>query len=164
MRLRWIVFSVSWLSLSTTAAVFAAMPQWEPPEAVVEPNLAAGIEASLREDWQSVIAHMKATAEQRPWDDDAFTLLGFAYRENGDYAKALEAYERALALNPYHRDALEYLGETLVELGQLAQARAVLERLETVCRQMGKGDWREDCEEWRELGEVIERHLDGQDC
>ena len=44
------------------------------------------------------------------------------YRINGDYARALESYERALALNPRHGDALYYAGTMQLELGKYAEA------------------------------------------
>ena len=157
---RSIAFSV-WLGLFTSTG-FAAMPQWEPAGALLDPSFAAGLEALRREDWEDMVVHMMATIQHRPWDDDAFTLLGFAYRKRSDYSRALEAYQRALSLNPYHRGALEYLGETYVELNRLPEARAVRERLEYVCRQSVEGDWRADCQEWVELDELIES-VDAQD-
>jgi tetratricopeptide (TPR) repeat protein len=46
------------------------------------------------------------------------------------YDGALLAYDEALKLRPDYPKALEYLGETYVELGRLDDARNVLARLE----------------------------------
>ena len=54
---------------------------------------------------------------------DAFNLLGFAYRNAGDYSRAMAAYKRALKLNPKHTGALEYQGVLFIKLGQLDKAR-----------------------------------------
>jgi tetratricopeptide (TPR) repeat protein len=40
----------------------------------------------------------------------AYNGLGYAYRKLGDYAKALENYDRALQLSPRFVDAIEYRG------------------------------------------------------
>ena len=79
---------------------------------------AQGKAAFEREDWPAVIEHMTRAIAERPWDDDAHNLMGFAYRKLGDYDQALEQYDRALALNPHHRGALEYLGEAYLEMDQ----------------------------------------------
>ena len=41
----------------------------------------------------------------------------------------MTAYREALRLRPAYPQALEYLGEAYVQLGRLAEAREVLERL-----------------------------------
>lgn len=46
------------------------------------------------------------------------------WRVSGDYARALAAYERALARNPRHGDALYYAGGMQLELGKYADAAA----------------------------------------
>lgn len=44
--------------------------------------------------------------KDRGWDDDAHTLLGYAYRKREDYEASLESDRKALELNPHHRGAL----------------------------------------------------------
>ena len=76
----------------------------------------------------------------------------------GDYEQALQHYYQALELNPHHRGALEYLGETYLELGQLDNAKALLPRLASACQRIAEpgSDWRKHCEEWRDLQQAIE--------
>ena len=64
---------------------------------------------------------------------DAWNLLGFSNRKIGKYADALGAYEKALAINPNHLGANEYLGELYVETGDLPKAEERLGRLNSLC-------------------------------
>jgi len=131
-----------------------------PTPAPSDADYAAGQAALKRADWQGVIDHMGRVIARRPWHDDAHNLMGYAYRQLGDYARSLEHYQRALDLNPYHRGALEYLGETYLAMGCLAQANAMLARLETVCKRIasdGSADARRSgCEEWQALKAAID--------
>jgi tetratricopeptide (TPR) repeat protein len=121
-----------------------------------------GKAAFEQEDWPAVIEHMERAIEERPWDDDAYNLMGFAYRRLGDYDKALEAYDRALKLNPHHRGALEYLGEAYLELDRPELAKGMLDRLALECQQIAAnaaGDsWQARCEEWQDLNEAYEAY------
>jgi tetratricopeptide (TPR) repeat protein len=124
---------------------------------------AAGKAAFDREDWQGVIDHMSKAIEERPWHDDAHNLMGFAYRKLGDYDRALVAYDRALALNPHHRGALEYLGEAYLELDRPELAKDMLDRLAAECRRIAVAasarSWQSECEEWQDLNAAYEGYL-----
>jgi tetratricopeptide (TPR) repeat protein len=133
------------------------------PAASEGDDYAEGAAAFEREDWPAVIEHMTRAVEQRPWHDDAYNLMGFAYRKLGDYDKALQSYDWALKLNPHHRGALEYLGEAYLELDQPEAAKGMLERLEVECRRVvpagTDGRWQADCEEWRELSDAYDAYV-----
>ena len=64
---------------------------------------------------------------------DILTYQGFANRKLGRLDRAESFYQRALAIAPNHRGALEYFGELKVERGDLTGARAMLAKLESVC-------------------------------
>ena len=64
---------------------------------------------------------------------DILTYLGYAWRKKGDFARAETYYRQALAIAPEHRGATEYYGELKVERGDVAGARLMLARLESVC-------------------------------
>lgn len=81
---------------------------------------------------------------------DAYSLLGFSHRKLGDVEAALDHYVKALALEPEHRGANEYLGELYLELGHLDKARERLDVLDNACF-FG-------CEEYRELKAKIEAY------
>ena len=124
-----------------------------------DPDSAAGFAALQRADWQGVLDSMARVVARRPWDDEAYNLMGFASRKLGNYRQALAYYQKALDLNPHHRGALEYLGETYLEMRCVAQARDILTRLETACKRiMGNAandGWKRGCQEWTELHTAI---------
>ncbi|HEX5079774.1 MAG TPA: tetratricopeptide repeat protein [Geminicoccaceae bacterium] len=132
-----------------------------PPPAAADDPYAAGVAAFEREDWQGVLDQMSQALEARPWLDNAHNLMGFAYRKLGDYPAALEAYDRALTLNPYNRGALEYLGEAYLEVDRPDDAWETLDRLAEACRRLAHGavDPLAACEEWQDLSEAYEAYL-----
>ena len=153
-----VVFSL--LLLLLTLSALAVMSDSESPrQAPNDPEYAAGLAAFQRADWQSVLDTMTRVVARRPWDDDAYTLMGFAARKLGNYRQALVHYQKALELNPHHRGAMEYLGEAYLEMGCAAQARELLARLEAACQRLmsdaAKPDWKAGCQEWTELHTAI---------
>src|SRR5262245_51257046 len=53
--------------------------------------------------------------QQSPNNPDILNLIGFSLRKTGKMTEALDYYNRALAINPHHRGANEYLGELYLE-------------------------------------------------
>ena len=51
------------------------------------------------------------------------TGSAYATRKNGDAAGSIPIYEKALAIDPKHRGAHEYIGEAYLVLGDLAKAK-----------------------------------------
>jgi tetratricopeptide (TPR) repeat protein len=156
--------------LALAALVAAALPAGpagaimgaggeEPPPAAGGPDAyAAGVQAFKQQDWRGVIDHMARVIEERPWEDEAYNLSGFAYRKLGDYQRALELYDKALRLNPHNRGALEYLGETYLEMDRPKDAQAMLDRLDQECRRLAdrsSADQAPDCEEREDLEEAL---------
>ncbi|MGY5449932.1 tetratricopeptide repeat protein [Agarivorans sp. MS3-6] len=80
---------------------------------------------------------------------DAWNLLGFSQRKQAHYPEALYAYQQALAIDPSHLGALEYLGELYLNLGQVVRAQENLERLKLLC---------ENCVEQQQLTVAIQQH------
>ena len=78
---------------------------------------------------------------------DALNYLGYSNRQLGNNEVALTHYQAALALEPRHRGANEYLGELYLTLGDLPKAEERLEVLDGACF-FG-------CEEYTELKSAI---------
>ncbi|MGC6485027.1 MAG: tetratricopeptide repeat protein [Candidatus Puniceispirillales bacterium] len=83
-----------------------------------------------------------------PDNADIHNLLGFSARKMGRYEDSMRHYRTALALDPKHKGALEYMGELYLTLNQPDEARALLQRLDDIC-------WL-GCSEERELKAAIE--------
>jgi tetratricopeptide (TPR) repeat protein len=103
-----------------------------------------------KEDYKAALTHLEAEIATNPDSADAWNLTGFASRKLGDYARSEVAYDRALAINPAHKGALEYKGELYLTVGNLAGAEALLVLLSKVCSF--------NCEEKKELAEAIEAY------
>jgi len=103
-----------------------------------------------KQDYKTALTHLEAEIATNADSADAWNLTGFAARKLGDYARSEVAYDRALAINPAHKGALEYKGELYLTLGNLAGAEALLARLSKVCSF--------NCEEKKELAEAIEAY------
>jgi tetratricopeptide (TPR) repeat protein len=64
---------------------------------------------------------------------DILNYKGFTSRRLGRIDDALNYYHEALALDPNHRGANEYLGELYLQMGRLSEARAQLAKLDHLC-------------------------------
>lgn len=80
---------------------------------------------------------------------DALNMLGYSYRKLGDMTKALDYYNRALALEPKHLGANEYMGELYLEMKDLPHAEERLAVLKTACS---------DCDELEDLEKAIKKY------
>jgi len=71
---------------------------------------------------------MLALLDAYPGDHDAALLnyRGYALRKTGKPEEAIHAYRRALALDPDYHEARAYLGQGLLDLGDVEAARAEL--------------------------------------
>ena len=64
---------------------------------------------------------------------DILTYQGYTWRKKGAFDQAERYYRQALAIAPNHRGASEYYGELKVERGDMAGAKLILAKLETIC-------------------------------
>ena len=83
--------------------------------------------------FEDAIAALQRARESFGAHPDVLTYLGFANRKLRRFDIAEGYYRQALAVAPSHRGATEYYGELMVERGDLAGARAMLARLDSIC-------------------------------
>jgi tetratricopeptide (TPR) repeat protein len=81
---------------------------------------------------------------------DAYNWLAYAIRRNGDPARAISIYQKALTLDPKHRGAHEYIGEAYLMLGEVGKAKEHLVALNSLCTF--------SCSEYRDLKKSIEAY------
>jgi tetratricopeptide (TPR) repeat protein len=105
------------------------------------------------EEYEAAVPLLEKALKKDPKNADALNLLGYSHRKLGHTDKALTYYQQALALEPKHRGANEYLGELYLELKQLDKAEERLKVLSTACNA---------CEEFVELKEKVEAFKNGQ--
>ena len=96
---------------------------------------------------------LEKSLKKNPKNADALNYLGYSHRKLGHTEQALDYYQQALAIDPKHRGANEYLGELYLELKQLDKAEERLKVLSTACNA---------CEEYVELKEKVEAFKTGQ--
>ncbi|HET8744485.1 MAG TPA: tetratricopeptide repeat protein [Ramlibacter sp.] len=108
-----------------------------------DPDYRAGMDAVARKDWKQVVTSMDAYVKRKPDDADAWTELGHAHRLTGRIDASLEAYDKALKIDPRHRGAHEYLGEAYLQMNDLPRAEEQLKVLDKLCFF--------SCEEFRHL-------------
>jgi Flp pilus assembly protein TadD len=130
------------LLLAAAPARLAAMGSTDAPDM-------AEVQETLRQgDYQKAIGQLIEVVNADPTSAEGFNLLGYSYRKLGEFDRAKQAYDKALALNPDHLGANEYLGELYVQTGQLPLAEAQLAKVRTICGG-------EDCEEYEILSDSI---------
>lgn len=104
-----------------------------PAGARLDPDYAAGKKAIESKDWSTAIKSLSSAALRDTHNADIQNELGYAYRNAGQMDLAFKHYERALQLNPRHRGAHEYVGETYLLVGNLAKAEEHLAALQKIC-------------------------------
>lgn len=104
-----------------------------------------------QKDWPGAITTLNAYTRANPQDADGYNLLGYSYRQLQRYNESLDAYQRALTLDPKHRGAHEYIGEAYIALGRLDKAKEHLDALDKICFL--------PCEEYRDLKRSYEAAL-----
>ena len=96
---------------------------------------------------------LEKVVKSEPGNADAWNYLGFSYRHLQKLDESLDAYQQALAIDPNHRGANEYLGELYLMTGDVAKAKERLETLKRICTS--------GCEEYDDLKGAIEAHPSG---
>jgi len=96
--------------------------------------------------YRDAIPILDQLVAKNPADADALNELGFSHRKLGHEQKALTYYLKALATQPNHLGANEYLGELYLEMKDLPHAEERLAVLEKACTK---------CEQYSELKEKI---------
>ena len=122
------------LSLALLPPIALADPADEAPqEGQLDPDYAAGKAAIAAKDWTGAIRALSSAALRDTRNADIQNYLGYAYRHTGNLEVAFTHYQRALALNPRHRGAHEYVGEAYLIVNNLAKAEEHLAALQRIC-------------------------------
>lgn len=83
--------------------------------------------------YAEAIPHLNLALADKPHSADILNYLGFTHRMVGDFPGSLEYYKRALAIDPNHKGAHEYLGELYLQMNDLASAQNELSTLASLC-------------------------------
>jgi tetratricopeptide (TPR) repeat protein len=104
-----------------------------PDAAARDPDYAAGKRAIEKQDWPEAARRFAKAAAGDPDNPDLQNYLGFSNRKLKRFDLALKYYKRAIELDPRHRGAHEYIGETYLLVGDLPNAEKHLAALHEIC-------------------------------
>jgi len=142
------------MSLAILMSLLLGPPAWSAgtmSSPTVDAELQKGKTLIEQQDWPAAVQVLGDYTRAHADSADGFNLLGYGYRHLKRYDEALAAYRKALALEPNHRGAHEYMGVAYIELGQLDKAREHLDALDRICTF--------SCEEYRDLKEAYTEAL-----
>ena len=103
------------------------------PEAKDLAEMVQARELIKGEHYNQAIPLLNKVIAQQPKNADALNLLAYSQRKTDDIQASLANYKKALAIDPSHKDAHEYIGELYLRMGDLANAEKHLERLDSIC-------------------------------
>ncbi len=109
-------------------------------------DFAIGKKALAAKNWALAAESFKKVVADNPKNADGYNLLGYSSRWLGRYDEAFAAYDKALALDPKHKGALEYSGVAYLKVNQKDKAETQLARLKAICT---------SCEETTDLAKAI---------
>jgi tetratricopeptide (TPR) repeat protein len=157
---------VAWgLVLGLTLLVLTASPPWadadgggggggggagEAPGKPEDPDYAAGVRAIQGGRYAAAIPLLQGVVARDGANADAHNWLAYAVRKSGDPARSIPIYEKALAIDPRHRGAHEYIGEAYLALDNLPKAKEHLARLDRLCFF--------PCSEYRDLRKAVQAY------
>ena len=115
-----------------------------------DPAMVAAVDAIDAKQYERAIPMLEDIIKREPKNADAYNWLAYATRKNGDPAKSIPIYQQALAIDPKHLGAHEYIGEAYLALDDIAHAREHLKRLDKLCFF--------PCEQYRDLKKAVEAY------
>lgn len=135
-----VLAAVTMLALGLPAATFAAgggadspRVQSAPAAAPADPTFAQAKAMIEAKNYAGAIPLLQQVVAKDQRNADAYNLLGFATRASGNPNGSLQYYTQALAVDPRHLGAHEYLGEAYLMLDRPAEADQMLARLDSFC-------------------------------
>ena len=132
MRFRHLILALSFLPGAALAAgdTSSAGPVYQK-----DPVLERVSEATAKQDWTGAQAILKEALEKSPENADYHNMYAYTIRKgpNPDMSLVFQHYNKALAINPNHLGAHEYLGEAYLQVGNLAKAKDELAALDKIC-------------------------------
>jgi tetratricopeptide (TPR) repeat protein len=100
-------------------------------KAQAEEKLLAGLKGAkakaalqkVMDGYRAARTRMEAAVEADPNMKEGWNLVGYTSRRLGEFDRSLEAYDKALALNPTYSEAIEYRAEAYLSLNRLEDVK-----------------------------------------
>ena len=120
------------------------------PSKPADPQYTAAVKAIKANEYAKAIPLLQGVVSRDDKNADAYNWLAYATRKNGDPRASIPIYQKALAIDPKHKGAHEYIGEAYLMLGDLAKAKEHLKTLDSLCFIT--------CEEYRDLKRAVQAY------
>ena len=143
------LLGAGFLALALPAAALAADSAPTTPASSTDSDFASARAAIAQNNYDEAKGYLTKVLAATPDNADALNLMGFTERKLGNSAKSLDYYNKALAQDPNHLGANEYLGELYLELKDVKKAEERLAVLQQACGGT--------CDEYKELKEKIDQ-------
>ena len=115
-----------------------------------DPQYTAAVKAVKAGEYAKAVPLLEGVVSRDGQNADAYNWLAYATRKGGNVSGSIPIYEKALAIDPKHRGAHEYIGEAYLMLGDLPKAREHLKTLDNLCFF--------PCSEYRDLKKAVEAY------
>lgn len=119
-----------------------------------DPNFVKAKAMIQAQDYRNALPLLQQVVASDARNADAYNLMGYAARKSGDANGSLQFYNQALAIDPKHIGAHEYIGEAYLQLDRLPEAEQHLARLDSICV-FG-------CTEYRQLKAAVANYKAGR--
>ena len=123
------------LSFASAAALAADTGPTVVPTTPKDATLERARAAIAQQDWKGAQSILRDAVAREPKNADYHNLYAYATRKgpNPDMSLVFKEYNEALAINPQHKGAHEYLGEAYLMVGNVAKAKEHLAQLDKLC-------------------------------
>ena len=115
-----------------------------------DPQYTAAVKAIKANEYAKAIPLLEGVVSRDDKNADAYNWLAYATRKTGKAAASLPLYQKALAIDPKHRGAHEYIGEAYLMLDNLPKAKEHLATLNSLCLIT--------CGEYRDLKRAVDAY------
>lgn len=153
---KYLFVAVFTLALASPAMAAGSSSSSRPPAApsARTSDYDSGVKAVKAGDYQRALGLLNKVVQAEPRNADAWNYIGFSERNLGRFDPSLAAYQKALAINPNHVGANEYMGELYLKLGDPEKARQQLAKLRSVCPS--------GCPEYNDLKKAVDAYQTAQ--
>lgn len=115
-----------------------------------DPDYTRAVKSIKAGEFAAAIKLLEGVVARDGTNADAYNWLAYSVRKTGDPRRSIPIYQKALAIDPNHRGAHEYIGEAYLALDDLATAKEHLARLDSLCFF--------PCSQYRDLKKAIEAY------
>jgi len=136
--------------LLSTGTTWAVGPDWTHLDE--DPDYRQARRWIEEKNYAPAIEKLMILLKHQPDSPVLLNWIAFSQRKLKNYPVSKQFYDAALLRDPTYLPALEYQGEWFIETGDMASARANLDKLVKLCGR---------CHEWQDLDEAIRKAAGG---